>query len=303
MISDMNNTRISFARDQGPRENLEDDFGASQIALSPWKTEIAAFGVYDGVGGNNYGEIASDSAAKTIGSYLTASFAGMGNNNTPAEIFSPDVIHNVLVKAFELANQTILQKILEQPVLKGMATTAVVAIILGEFLYVAWVGDSRCYHYHDGAIRQITTDHSEVQPLIDAGLISCEQAKHHPLAHTINRFLGQRDSFKPDTARHQLSAGDIILLCSDGLTDVVTDAEIASRMHACRNGEITFETLPQMLVQQALDAQTHDNATVLCCEYLPRATPESQLLGLTMTGAYPVIVAQALRRHVKENKK
>ena len=296
----MNNTQISLARQQGPRDNLEDDFSALQIILPSWQRELAVFGVNDGVGGNNYGEVASDSAAKTISSYLMAMFAGMGND-AQAEAFSPDSMKNILTQAFEIANQAILQQVQEQSALKGMATTAVVAIILEGFLHVAWLGDSRCYLHSEGQLQQITTDHSEVQPLIDAGLVSPDQAKNHPLSHTINRYLGRCGNSHPDTIHHRLEAGDIILLCSDGLTDVVSDSEIHVKMQACCDSEIPLEKLPQILVQQALDSGTHDNTTVLCCEYQTRPITKSPLLGLTMTGAYPVSAAQALRNHVKEN--
>ena len=295
----MNNTKIAWATDQGPRENLEDNLGASQITLFPSRTDITVFGVYDGVGGNSCGEIASDLASRTINAHLAASFAGACDGDGPASL-SSDYVLTALAGALETANHTIVQQSAQQPALRGMATTAVVGVIIDSDLYVGWLGDSRCYRFSGETLEQITTDHSEVQLLVDAGVLTPEQAKDHPLAHTINRYLGQSDNFEPATQVCHLSPEDTILLCTDGLTDVVGDHEIAAYLHACNNGEIPFEKLPDRLVRHALNAQTQDNVTVLCCQYQPETIPGHQSLDLTMTGAYPVALARVLQRHGKE---
>ena len=294
--TEMNNTKIVWARDQGPRENLEDNFGASQITLFPAKTDITIFGAYDGVGGNSGGEIASSLAVRILNAHLAASFAGACDSDEPAA-FDSDYVLATLIGALETANHTILQQGAQRPTLRGMATTAVVGVIIDIDLYVAWLGDSRCYRFSDETLEQITTDHSEVQLLVDAGVLKPEQAKDHPLAHVINRFLGQSDSFEPATQVCHLAPEDTILLCTDGLTDVVCDNEIAAHLQACKNGEIPFEELPDALVRQALNAQTRDNVTVLCCQYRPEPIPGHQSLDLTMTGAYPVALARVLQRH------
>ena len=295
----MNHTKIAWATDQGPREKLEDNLGASQITLFPSETAIAVFGVYDGVGGNSGGEIASDLAARTVNAHLTASFASSRNGGGPVSL-SSDYVLAALAGALEMANQTIVQQSALRADLRGMATTAVAGVIIDSQLYIGWLGDSRCYRFSGKTLQQITIDHSEVQLLVDAGALTPDQAKDHPLAHMINRYLGQSDNFEPATQMCHLSPGDTILLCTDGLTDVVTDSEIAAYLQACNNGQIPFDKLGEALVRQALNAQTHDNVTVLCCQYQPETIAEHQSLDLTMTGAYPVVLAQVLQRHTEE---
>ena len=293
----MNSTIVSFYTDQGPREGVEDRAAAIQLRGLPAATEVTIAGVFDGVGGRNYGEVASDLAARVTLSFLTAYYAGLDERHVEKDM-SPDATLAILKKALETANHTILQQITEQPLLKGMATTAVCALIINEMLYVAWVGDSRCYLYGEKGIRRITVDHSAVQVLIDAGKIDAEQAKSHPLAHTINRFLGQPKSFQVDTRLCHLSPGDVIILCTDGLTDVVPEQDIAACAGTYQHEPGLFDGLPQALVQRALEAETHDNVTVLGCQY--RAASPSESLGLTLTGEYPVILAQTLHNRFKE---
>ena len=195
-----------------------------------------------------------------------------------------------------MANDAILQMAQQQLRMKGMSTTSVCAIIFGDNLYVGWVGDSSCLVCNGSRIRKVTHDHSEVQRLIDAGLINEKEAKYHSLRHTINRFLGQPANFSPETTTCPLSDGDIVLLCTDGLTDVLTDEQIADHICAYREGDYPFCELPKRLVQHALEAGTTDNVTVLCCEYHADSTPFDR----TLTGAYPAAAAEAIRNFHKE---
>lgn len=297
----MNNTRISFCSDQGPRENLEDALGALNISI-PVSRELdfTLAIVADGVGGNNYGEIASNQAVNNIKSFLAASLSVITPTSNGNSI-APDTIIDLLIEALNAANDAICQQATEQPILKGMSTTIVCSLIVNDILYIAWAGDSRCYLYSKNKIRQITVDHCVVQQLIDDGLLDCKYAKSHPLAHTINQFLGMEDNFAPETATCKLSRGDVMVVCSDGLTDVIDDENIADSIRKYQNGTLSFKCLPKYLVQDAITSGTTDNVTVLCCEYLGDLTTKQQPADSTLTGTYPAKVAQILQSLNKES--
>lgn len=298
----MESTKIVFAQDKGPRENLEDDLGAFSLRIpGPKALDITVVVLADGVGGNKYGEVASAIVVRTVKSFLAASLAAL-DEKADRNAFTPESILSLLRQSLVAANNAVLAEIDGNPEYGGMSTTVVCGIIINGKIFVAWMGDSRCYVYRNGKIRQITHDHSEIQPLVDAGLINEAEAKVHPLSHAINRFVGMRDGFTVDTAVCHLSHGDKILFCSDGLTDVLSDRKIADLLHRYQQGASSFRQLPQHLVQQALEAKTMDNVSVICCEYLPDLTPELEFFDFTLTGAYPVELAETLKHFRKERK-
>ena len=292
-------TRICSASDQGPRESLEDAFSAFDLSIHLPDLDITALLVFDGVGGSDHGEVASALARDRIRCYLAAFFCSLCPDTCPSEL-APDAILDVLGKSLAAGNRAILQEATRKPELREMATTAVCALIIDGMLYVAWAGDSGCYLYHDGIIRQVTRDHSEAQRLVDDGLLEAEEAKSHFLAHTIYRFLGQPDAFAAETATCRLSAGDVVLLATDGLTDVLSDERIAAVIRTCQKNESSLETVPHRLVQEALSAGATDNITVLCCEYQHQAVSEAGTSHRTLTGAYPVEVARVLQHLLRK---
>ena len=298
MGTEMNTTIVSFATNQGRRKRLEDAFGISKIVL-PLLYDITAtmLTICDGVGGNVGGDVASRAAVDSIASSLAAHFVTSHRD----AVLRPDSVSSFLTESLEQANRDVLHLASGQSGLQGMATAAVCAVIVNDRLHVSWVGDSRCYHYHNGNLEQITVDHSEVQALVDAGLIQSQQAKSHPLSHTINRFLGQAGDFNPDARTCRLWPQDVILLCSDGLTDVLTDARIAHRIRTCQNAEFEFRGLSQRLVDEALAAGTSDNVTVLCCENCTQPHMQHLEPDLTWTGSYPLRAADTLHRLCKEH--
>jgi len=289
----MNKNRISFSCNQGLRENLEDAFGAFKMSiLTPGQSDITFTIAVDGVGGNNYGEIASVETIDSIKSSLALFFA-VATAEPDDGCLGPEVITKLLVDALNIANDAILQQAAEQLALKGMSTTVVCGLIVDDVLYVAWAGDSRCYIYSGGKIRRLTKDHSVVQQLIDDGLLDSKYAKCHPLSHTITRFVGTEDEFAADTVICKLAYGDIILLCTDGLTDVLEDEDIADSIGNYQSGKMLFKQLPHQLVRRALSYGTTDNVTVVCCEYI--ADPVSKSSSSTLTGAYPGKIAETLK--------
>jgi protein phosphatase len=132
-----------------------------------------------------------------------------------------------LKSAFEVANFSILQKSLEQDQLNGMGTTATVLVIKEDQTFVGHMGDSRAYLFRDGAVNQLTKDHSMVNRMVEQGLLSKEEAEHHPQRNVIYKALGvNRDADLELIGPLPVYLNDIFLLCSDGLTNLVTDEEM-----------------------------------------------------------------------------
>lgn len=169
------------------------------------------FIVADGMGGHNAGDYASKYTVETIQQEIL--------NSTEL-----DPIENIRY-AIQVANEHILKKSLEHEDLNGMGTTIVVATCIGNMLQVANVGDSRLYIINE-EIKQITKDHSLVEEMIRMGGINRETARTHPDKNIITRAVGVRDTVDPDFFNVPLKEGDTILMCSDGLSNMLEDEEI-----------------------------------------------------------------------------
>jgi serine/threonine protein phosphatase PrpC len=291
-------SRITFHMDQGPRENLEDTCAATKVVNALEKgQEVVAAMVLDGVGGANYGEVASRLARKALTAELTA-LASLVICHDGKHVTSPEAVLGDLSKALTQSNDVILRESMTNSSLKGMATTAVCALVFREVLCLAWVGDSRCYLYRGHEIRQITRDHSESQELVELDVITPEEARNHPGSHTITRYLGQATGFRPETRTCRIWPGDVIILCTDGLSDVVTDAEISKHVEAYHVGLFDFDELPHRLVKHALSSGTQDNVTAVCCEY--QCTHAPTALSGTLTEAYSVELAKTMQQLAQE---
>jgi protein phosphatase len=203
--------------------------------------EAGLWVVADGVGGEAAGDLASRTAV--------------------AEIQAAVAAGNALKRAVRNAHKAILEACEAGRGRAGMGTT-VVALRLREDAYeVAWVGDSRAYLYRAGALRQLTRDHSLVQDLVDQGMITASEARHHPRRNIITRALGGRAkaALDVDGVSGQARAGDVFLLCSDGLNGELEDA--------CIRATLQDTTSPSRaaaaLVQAALTAGGRDNVTAV----------------------------------------
>jgi serine/threonine protein phosphatase PrpC len=173
------------------------------------------FAVADGMGGHNAGEIASDLAIRTIEvGCIFRLFA-----QYPVSPLS------ILAAAFDEANSKVLDSTNDSE-LKGMGTTLTTALVIDGDMYVAHIGDSRCYVINTRETIQVTKDHSIVQQLVDSGAITPEQAQTHPRRNEITRVLGYSSNIVPDLHQVKLYAGDNILLCSDGLCSVLPSNKI-----------------------------------------------------------------------------
>jgi protein phosphatase len=169
------------------------------------------FIVADGMGGHNAGDFASRFAAECVVSEIEKSM-----EKNPIRL---------LRHAFETANEGIIDEAASHPDKEGMGTTLVAASVIDDYLYVANVGDSRLYVI-DEDISQITRDHSLVEEMVRAGEIDRNEARQHPLKNKITRAIGGAGEVKVDFFDMKLKEGDLILMCTDGLTNMVEDDEI-----------------------------------------------------------------------------
>ena len=204
----------------------------------------AIYLVADGMGGHQAGEVASRGAVETaIERYYADTSRDVGRS---------------LVRAVQAANQQIHAQAQSDPSKSGMGTTLVAAVILGRKVYVANVGDSRAYLINKNSISQITEDHSWVEEQVRAGLLTPEQAKRHPQRNLVTRALGSKPAVDVDLFEGVVGRGDVILLCSDGLTGRVEDHEIAAivRDHPPHKAA-------QLLVAAANERGGSDNITIL----------------------------------------
>lgn len=206
----------------------------------------------DGMGGHNAGEIASQHAVSFVDEVL-------GSNYNRKETEIP----GLLAEAVSHANKEIYELALHTPGQHGMGTTLVIGFITDTAAYIANVGDSRAYAIRDGELCRITVDHSIVEELVANGTITREEAFHHPQKNIITRAVGTDPTIKTDVYEYTYLPGDIMLMCSDGLTEMVTEDDI---MQIVSNGAGVQDILEQ-LVQAALNAGGHDNITVIALRF------------------------------------
>lgn len=233
--------------DIGRRRQLNQDFiYSSETSVGNLPN---VFIVADGMGGHNAGDFASRYAVETIVEEIEASFEK-----------NPVVI---LGKAIEKANANTRQRASENTAYKGMGTTVVIATCLGRYLEVANVGDSRLYLVND-KIEQVTVDHSLVEEMIRMGGIDRATARTHPDKNIITRAIGAGDTVEADFFYLELNSGDIVLLCSDGLTNMVEDDAI---YRILKNGTSLKERAEE-LIRTANANGGKDNISVIIMEPL-----------------------------------
>lgn len=230
--------------DTGRTRNMNQDYVfTSDIPLG---TLPNLYIVADGMGGHNAGDFASRFTVDTVSRFVMQSEA------KDAE--------RVLKGALRAANAGLREEAEKDPSLYGMGTTFVSATILGETLLAANVGDSRLYVLHEtDEIRQITRDHSLVEEMIETGRIERGTAAKLPEKNIITRAVGAEDSLKIDFFRFPVSDGDIILLCSDGLTNMLDDSTIAKIVFSTKS----LEKAADRLVREANMAGGKDNISVV----------------------------------------
>jgi len=210
----------------------------------------------DGMGGHLAGEVASAMAIDQVTQYLLHAFSrgqGPTGNGAPP-------VPELLVDAIKAANTAIHQASMSRPEQAGMGTTIVAAVFNGDHLTVAHVGDSRLYRYRDGRLEQITEDHSMVQELLRRGLITPEEARTSVNKNLVTRALGVDPVVEVDVRETDLAKGDLYLLCSDGLNDVLTDEEIAAQIAGHPND---LDAAARSMIQQVNERGGPDNVSIV----------------------------------------
>ncbi len=237
---------IGYRSDPGPRKGENQD---SILAVIPEGSPPSALLIVaDGMGGARAGEHASREATSVIRDRLL-------RGGVPR----PDQAVDRLREAILAANDSVYQKGQHSPEMHGMGCTVVVALVIGDEYWIASVGDSRAYLIRGADNYQLTNDHTWVNARVREGMLTPEQAASHSLRHVLDRALGTKPTVEVDVWPEEvLEDGDVLLLCTDGLYGVVSDQSLAAIV-AGR----TAQQAADLLIDQALQAPTHDNVSVV----------------------------------------
>lgn len=230
----------AFRSDKGLRKKNEDSFYVPEEGARPLVV------VADGMGGHIAGEIASSMAIESIVKSVNEAEEGQSSIT-------------VLRRAMSEANRAVFEAAMKDDSLIGMGTTVVMALLAPDKYTVASIGDSRLYHFDGHRLRRVTKDHSYVQELVTAGLITEEQAKEHPQRNLVTRAVGTSRFEKADAGVRSWRRGDMLILCSDGLCGVLNDNE----MEAVLREEEDLLELCDRLSELALEKGSTDNITVI----------------------------------------
>lgn len=241
--------RFYSKTDIGKKRYSNQDAVAGEIISN----NLAWMAVCDGMGGNNGGDIASQIAieviSKNISDYLK-------------ENQSAESVVKLMKESVELASKTILDEAKKDEDLKGMGTTVVFGVISNNYLYVVHAGDSRAYLIRNSEIEQISVDHSMVQQMVDLGEITAKEARNHSQKNIITKALGIESNVNPDYNIIELNDKDVILLCTDGLSNHLEDNEICNMF-----SKYSVEKLPDVLINKCNARGGKDNITVSLIEY------------------------------------
>ena len=242
----MDELKYSAKTDRGSvREINEDYFNI----ISGYPGVPAAFIIADGMGGHNAGEIASRTSIDYISNLILESPEVLADSADMAE-----TIRGLIVKA----NKAVYEKSLELPENHGMGTTLIMAVIVGNIMYIGHVGDSRIYLVKKDQMTRITTDHSYIEELIKNGSLTREEAEKHPNRNIITRAIGCSTDLEVDTYTCELAPEDYVVMCTDGLTSMVEETEIKNTVMG-NTPAIACEEL----VARAIRGGGEDNITVI----------------------------------------
>lgn len=190
--------------------------------------------VADGMGGHSHGEVAAQIAVNAIRDFIEKT--ADRDTTWPFGMDTRLERHSNLLKmAVRIAHENVLRAISRDGSLYGMGTTVVGLLVSGNVAAVAHVGDSRAYRLRDGRLEQLTQDHTWVNEQVVAGFLSREQARSHPLKNVVTRALGGESDVLVDVREVEVQPGDLFLLCSDGLTGMLSDADIGERLSSGRS--------------------------------------------------------------------
>jgi serine/threonine protein phosphatase PrpC len=249
------------AKDRGQVREINEDEIFYRIVQATDEEPVGLFVVCDGMGGHAGGEFASRWAVETIRDELKDLFEASDRRKTvklseeelealaagqpmPTRKLAAAEIEERIRRAIGRANEVVRKIAQARPQEAGdTGTTVTMALVKGEMAYIANVGDSRTYLYRDGQLRPVTRDHSVVASLVQAGIIQPEEVYIHPQRNLIFRSLGAKPEVEVDLFRQELQPGDRLLLCSDGLWEMVRDSQIAKIMEKAPNPKTTCQRL------------------------------------------------------------
>ncbi len=225
------------------------DINQDYYYISSKQHEFDLYILADGMGGYNGGEVASQLAIESTKRYIETNFEKIEH--------SKEDIIGLIKSAIEYSNMIVFEKSKEDKELEGMGTTLDICLIYNNRIFIGHIGDSRIYRVRDNIIRKLTKDHSYVQKLIEDGTITREEAITHPKRNMLMKALGCTPYVEPDLRIRKFEPGDVLLMCSDGLTNMVKDEEIYEEI---KNSP---ENAPERLVDKANSAGGYDNITVI----------------------------------------
>lgn len=264
---------VGAASDLGRvRTNNEDNY---VVLLPPSVPEglDAILVVADGMGGHQAGEVASD--------IVVRKFAGSFNPEAgPRRIDSVLDLNALLARVIADANDEVFETASTDPHLRGMGTTVVAAALVGDRLHLGYVGDSRAYLIDAANVYQLNHDHSWVADEVRAGRLTKAQAEHHPRKNVLTRAVGVVMDVDVETQTFELVPGDTLLLCSDGLTNVVTEDELQQVVHDHHDPRQAAATL----IRMANDRGSPDNVTVVIARYLDALAVKRDDADVTLPG-------------------
>ena len=217
------------------------------------------FMVADGMGGHAAGEVASEMAVQIVSRQLLQL----------ESVIAPDAAGRT-AQAMRDANRAIYDRMLAENDKQGMGTTASVLVLSDDRYLIAQIGDSRIYMLRDGALTQVTKDHSYVQEQVDAGLLTPEQARYHPYSNVITRCVGAGEQVEPDLYSGEVKPGDLFLVASDGLTGMVDDRRL-QQMLLVRSGP---GRIVDALIAEANGRGGLDNITAIVVQVMGLETPD-----------------------------
>ncbi len=230
------------------RDNNQDSYSVCELSNGAVLAVVC-----DGMGGAAEGALASSEAVKVINEFISERYIDDMRDLS---------IKSLLLSAIENANKHIYNLSKTNEEYEGMGTTSVVTLVANSFLYIAHAGDSRAYKVSNGELIQLTRDHSVVQNMIEKGEITAEEAVDHPSKHIITRALGVDDVIKVDFCQETFYDGDILILCSDGLTNFSSPEDILKL-----TSDGCYYKYADRLVNLANQNGGGDNVTVVCVTY------------------------------------
>jgi len=243
--------------DVGRRRKLNED----NFLVDP---EPNLYAVCDGMGGHNAGEVASKMAIETLAAFIEKS-------HREKEITWPYGLDvnlsfdgNRLKTAIKLANKKVFRAADNREDYTGMGTTVVAALVTGNIMTIGSAGDSRCYLFREGKLTQLTRDDSWVSAALGEGILNSDEIDRHPLRNVITKAVGAKDTIELDVVEHRFVAGDVGLLCSDGLHAMLTDEQI---LEVVTPFPATLPEAAGKLIDAANEAGGKDNVSVVLLRY------------------------------------